>query len=366
MDKKKDYYKILGVSRNATKEEIKKAFRELALKYHPDRNKSKEAEEKFKEISEAYAVLSDDKKREMYDKYGSVEFGQQFSEEDIFRNVDFSDFKDIFKNFEDEIFSSFFDFGKQKKRSKIGEDLEIGVEITLEEAAFGTKKEIVYKRKVICDRCKGNGVEPGYSFKICPKCNGTGQIVQTKRLGPMFFKSTTVCDLCLGEGKIPEKKCSKCNGRGVYIKEEKINVEIPQGIDDGMRIRLESMGNEGIDGNGDLYIYVKLLPHKIFHRQKDDLYVNVDISFVKAALGGEIEVPTLSGKKKIFIPPGTQSHQLFTIENEGMPNLRRGKRGNLYAKVIVNIPKNLTERQKALLREFEEEEKKKYKWFNLF
>lgn len=354
---KRDYYEILGVQNDAGKEQIKKAYRNLALKYHPDRNSGKGAEENFKEISEAYAVLSDDSKREQYDQFGHAGFDQRFSQEDIFRNADFSDFSDLFRQ---------FGFGAGR-RGHYGEDLQAQVKITLEEAATGASRELHVEKSARCDRCSGSGAEPGSGFRTCQQCNGRGQVVRTQRMGPMMFRTVATCNACNGEGKAIEKKCRACSGQGAVQKSEKISVRIPKGIHDGMQVRLEGEGESARDGNGDLYVYVHVLPHKMFQRQKNDLYIEVPVSFSQAALGAKLEVPTIDGRgAKLEIPSGTESHTTFRLRGEGMPDVRTGKNGDGLVKVVVQIPKHLSQKQKELLKQFEEEGNKGNRFFNFF
>ncbi len=359
---KRDYYEVLGVPKGASKDQIKKAYRELALKYHPDRNSGKDAEEKFKEISEAYAVLSDDAKREQYDQYGHAGFDQRYSKEDIFRNADFSDFSDLFKQFGfgDEIFSSMFGSGYgRRRRGHYGRDLHAHVEITLEEAAAGTKRELYLEKEVLCTKCSGSGAEPGSGFKSCYKCGGKGELAQMRHMGPMVFRSITSCDVCNGEGKTVEKTCKSCRGKGTVSSSEKLSVQIPRGIRDGMQVRLDGQGEAARDGTGDLYITVSVLPHKIFERQRNDLYLEMPISFSQAALGAKIDVPTIDGKgAKLEIPPGTQSHTVFRLRGEGMPDVHGRGKGDELVRVIVQVPKKLSQKQKELLSQFEKEGRK--------
>ena len=362
---KRDYYEILGVKKNADKGEIKKSYRELALKYHPDRNSSKEAEEKFKGISEAYAVLSDESKRAQYDQYGEEGFSREYSREDIFRNADFSDFADLFSQFGfgEDYFSRGFggmgSSGRRRGRSR-GRDLKASLEITLEESAVGVKKEIHIRKNAICKKCSGSGAEAGSGFKICQKCGGRGQTVETRRLGPMVFRSASTCPACNGEGRRIEKECRECAGSGVGMKEEKLSIEIPKGIHDGMQIRLEDQGEESQHGNGDLYVHVRVLPHKVFERHDDDLYAEVKISFAQATIGGKINVPTIDGKGAgLEIPPGTQSHTIFRLHGEGMPDVRGGGKGDELVRAIIETPKRISQKQKELIRQFEEEGGKK-------
>ncbi|MDD5337125.1 MAG: molecular chaperone DnaJ [Candidatus ainarchaeum sp.] len=364
---KRDYYEVLGVSRSASKEEIKKTYRELALKYHPDRNKSTGAEEKFKEVSEAYAVLSNDEKREQYDQLGHAGFDQSFSREDIFRNADFSDFADLFRQFGFGFENSpFFSSGRRRGRAQYGEDLETEVEVTLEEAARGTRREIRLGRRALCPKCSGSGAEPGFGFRTCQKCNGRGQVVQTQRLGPMAFRSVSTCNACGGEGRIVEKQCRNCGGKGTVQKEEKLGVDIPPGIDDGMRVRLEGQGEQERGGSGDLYIHVHVLPHKIFERRGDDLYTEVPVSFAQAALGTRIDVPTIGGKgAKLDVPSGTASHTVFRMRGEGMPDVRSGRRGDELVRVVIQVPRKVSQKQKELLQQFDELGKKERGFFGI-
>ncbi|MEW6528514.1 MAG: molecular chaperone DnaJ [Candidatus Micrarchaeota archaeon] len=360
---KRDYYDILGVPRNASKDQIKRAYRELALKYHPDRSTEKGNEEKFKELSEAYAVLSDDTKKEQYDQFGHAGFDQRFSQEDIFRNADFSDFSDLFDQFGfgEDIFSHFFHTKRGRRRSSYyGGDLHTEIEITLEEAASGTTRNINLEKNALCAKCSGTGAEPNSGVKVCPKCKGTGQIAQTKRMGPMLFRSVSTCVNCRGEGSAIEKQCKNCYGRGSVRKNERILVHIPKGIHDGMQVRLDNEGEYGHDGCGDLYVHVHVAKHPIFERHKNDLYTEVKISLLQAILGAKIDVATIDGRNaKLEIPPGTQSHTLFKMHNEGMPDVHSGKKGDEFVRVIVQIPKNLSHVQKELIIKFDEEGKKK-------
>ncbi|MEM4348169.1 MAG: molecular chaperone DnaJ [Candidatus Anstonellaceae archaeon] len=356
---KRDYYEILGVPRNATLQQIKDAYRNLALKYHPDRNKEPGAEEKFKEISEAYAVLSDPEKRAAYDQFGHAGFDQRYTEEDIFRSANFEDlFREFGFGFEgspfEDLFSSAFFGRSSSKRRGRGADLRYDLYISLEEAAKGTTKTISYKHNRPCERCNGSGAEPNSQIVACSKCGGTGQIKTVKRLGSFgSFTSVSTCGACGGAGSKPEKICTSCRGSGSKIVEEKVEVEIPAGVDTGSQLRLAGLGERGPSSPGDLYVFVHVKEHPVFKRQEDDIYVDVPISFAQAALGAEIEVPTLFGKAKLKIPPGTQTHSLFRMKGMGMPNLHSKKKGDQYVRVIVKTPTNLSERQKKLLVEFE-------------
>lgn len=372
MATKRDYYEVLGVPKGATSDQIKQAYRKLALQYHPDRNKAPEASEKFKEISEAYAVLSDDKKRQQYDQYGHAGFDQMYTQEDIFRSADFSDFQDVFRSFGIDPFggfggSMFRDMfggmgGRRGGRTReYGADLETAVEITLEEAAKGLKKDISYHRSKACSRCSGSGSEPGSSRTTCPACNGRGQVQQTRRAGPMAFYTVTTCGRCRGEGNVVEKPCRSCGGSGKASSNEHIKVNIPPGVQSGMRLHLEGLGEYGRDGPGDLFVRVYVRQHEKFERRDDDLHTDARISFARAALGGEIDVPTLSGRAKLHIPPGTESHTVFRLKGEGMPRLGRGGKGDEMVRVLIDVPKKLSQQQKKLLEELEKENKEEKK-----
>ncbi len=362
---KRDYYEILGIPKNASKDEIKKAYRKLAMKYHPDRNKAPDAAEKFKEISESYAVLSNDQKRAQYDQYGHAGFDRMYSQEDIFRTADFSDFEDLFKGFGFEPFGGMFGsmfssmFRGAGPRGDYGADLEVNVEITLEEAAKGTKKDISYHHSKACSRCNGSGGEPGSGVKTCENCNGNGQVKTTRRAGPMAFYTVTTCSKCRGEGTTVENPCKECKGLGKVSSKEHIKADIPAGIHSGMRLHLRGLGEYGHDAPGDLYVRVFVTEHETFQRDGDNLYINMPISFPRAALGGEIEVPTLFGKAKLRIPAGTQSHTVFRLKDEGMPRLNKSGNGDEMVRVIIEVPKKLSKKQKDLLKEFEGEKPKK-------
>nr|WP_243120239.1 molecular chaperone DnaJ [Caloramator sp. E03] len=352
----KDYYAILGVSKNATDEEIKSAFRKLALKYHPDKNPGdKNAEEKFKEINEAYQVLSDPQKRAQYDQFGTADFNGQGG----FGGFDPSNFGGFggfggFEGFSDifgDIFGDMFGARRQKNGPQRGADLEYNLELTFEEAAFGVKKDIEIYRYESCDKCHGTGAKPGTSPKACPKCNGTGQI-KTQRNTPFgSFVSVTTCDRCYGEGRVIETPCPNCGGKGKVRKKKIISINIPAGVDTGNTIPLRGEGEPGLRGGapGDLYINIKVKPHKIFQRKGFDITCEVSISFIKAILGGEIAIPTLEGEEKYTIVPGTQPGTIVRLKGKGINKIRGGGRGDLFAELKVEIPKKLTEKQKELL-----------------
>ncbi|MEK6982351.1 MAG: molecular chaperone DnaJ [Candidatus Micrarchaeota archaeon] len=347
---KKDYYEILGVNKTSSADEIKSAYRKLAFQFHPDKNKSSDAENKFKEISEAYAVLSDPQKKSTYDQYGHEGFSQQYSQEDIFRNANPEDFGDMFRNFG---FGDVGDlFGGGRRRGDYGADLQYELDISLEEAAKGAKKDIHLKHSTSCSHCDGNGIEPGSEIIRCQTCNGRGQVQQARTLGAMRFVTASTCNKCRGAGKIPTKLCKECDGEGSEYKSETISVDIPAGVEDNMTLRLDSQGEFGKDGNGDLFIIIRIKPHSIFKRDGDDLWIEVPINFIQAAIGDKIEVPTLFGKASFDVPSGTQSHSVFRLRSEGIVNIRSKKKGDEYVRVIVKVPEKLTGRQKELLEEF--------------
>ncbi len=371
---KKDYYEVLGVSKTASKDEIKKAYRKLAMKFHPDKNKDAGAEGKFKEISEAYAVLSDEKKRADYDAYGHAGFDNMYSQEDIFRNANFQGFEDLFRNMgfgggagadPFDIFGSMFG-GGMGRNMNVGHDLQTEVEITLEQAAKGTKKKMSYWRNAPCPKCGGSGGEPGSKLNTCSQCAGQGRVKQMRRMGPMTFATIAACPQCHGAGQSYEKSCRECSGSGKKRLSQDLNIDIPEGVRDGMRLRLGGYGEYEKDGAGNLYVYIKVQPHKIFQRFGDDLFITAPITFGQAAMGDKIEVPTLFGKTELKIPSGTSSHAEFRINNEGMPVFNNGGKGDLIVKTIVDIPKKLTKKQKELLKDFEGDYKKKKGFFDWF
>ncbi len=369
---KKDYYDLLGVEKTASENDIKKAYRKLAMKYHPDKfsnaseKEKKEAEEKFKEVNEAYQVLSDPDKRAKYDRFGHAAFENGGAGAGGFGG--FSGGFEGFGNAED-IFSSFFGggggfggFGGGRQRGpEPGADLRVDVTLTLEEVAKGVEKEINYRRQAKCKTCNGTGAEPGSSLKTCDKCNGTGKIKVTQRTVFGNFQSVEECDKCKGKGKIPEKKCKSCNGTGLERETVKKTVKIPIGIEDGQRLRLSGMGDASTEGgpNGDLYIFIHVKEHDFFVRHGDDIICEIPITFAKAALGGEIDIPTLKGKKSIKIPAGTQNGKVFRLKGEGINNPRAYAPGDQLVKIIIEVPTNLTDDQQELLRKFDESLKDK-------
>jgi molecular chaperone DnaJ len=360
MTEKRDYYEVLGVQRNASKDEIKDAYRKLALQYHPDRNKSPEAEEKFKEISEAYAVLSDDEKRQQYDMRGHAGFDQRYTTEDIFRGADFNSiFRDLGFGFGD-IFRQFFgggfgaDFSERVNR---GRDLVYDLEITLEEAAKGTEKEIEVPRTEKCDVCNGSGASPGTTPRTCPRCNGAGKVQHMRKSSFAMYVQVTPCPTCKGKGMLIDSPCRNCRGTGLVKKHRKISVKIPVGIDEGYQLRLRGEGEMASNGGvaGDLYVVVHVRPNKLFVRDGDDLMHVLMISYPQAALGAEVSVPTLDGPATVKIHPGTQPGEVIRLKSKGMPRFRGYGRGDLLVRVGIAVPEKLTQRQRALLEELAKE-----------
>jgi molecular chaperone DnaJ len=344
---KRDYYEILGVPRSASGEEIKKAYRQLALKYHPDRCPGDhEAEGKFKEAAEAYEVLRDPDKKRTYDQYGHEGLhGSGFQ--------GFSNFDDIFSNFSD-IFGEVFGFGggrrSQRRRPARGADLRYDASITLEDAAKGTEIELEVPKTDVCDRCGGNGAEPGTSPEPCGICGGRGQVYRTQG----FFTISTTCAHCRGTGKVIAKPCKTCRGSGTTVRKKQIKVKIPPGVDTGATMRVSGEGEVGELGGppGDLYVFIEIKPHDIFIRQGDDLYVEITLSFVQAALGTTIKVPTLEGEVDLNIKPGTQPSEIYTIRDKGIKHLRGNGTGSLNVGIKVEIPRKLTKEQEEILQQF--------------
>ncbi len=343
----KDYYKILGVSRDATEEEIKRSYRKIAMQYHPDRNPgNKEAEEKFKIASEAYEVLSDPEKREIYDHYGIEGLkGTGFT--------GFRGFDDIFSAFGD-IFEDFFGFGttyKRRTKARPGADLRYDLKISFYDAAFGKEIEIEIPKEVLCDICNGTGAKPGTHPAICPNCKGTGQVTRSQG----FFTISTTCSQCRGGGKFIPHPCKECRGLGRVKVNKKIQIKLPPGVDTGSKLRIRGEGEEGERGGppGDLFVFLYVEPHDFFSRDGDDIICQIPISFTQAVLGSEIEIPTLNGKRNLSIPKGTESGEIFRIKGEGFPKLRGYGRGDQVVQIVVKTPNNLTKRQEELLREFE-------------
>lgn len=347
---KKDYYEILGLQKGANDDEIKKAFRKLALQYHPDRNAGdKEAEEKFKEINEAYQVLSDPQKRSQYDQFGTADFNGGGFEGGGFDFSDFGGFGDIFDSF----FGGGFSGSSRKRRNgpERGADIEYTVSLTFNEAVFGVEKEININRSEKCEHCEGTGAKPGSHPKTCDKCGGTGQIKIQRNTPLGNFVSMSTCDKCGGKGTIISDPCSFCGGSGRTRKQRKIKVNIPAGVDTGNVLPLRGQGEHGINGgpSGDLYINIKVAPHSVFKRKDFDIYMDTHISFAKAAIGTEIKVPTIDGDVKYEIPAGTQPGTVFRLKGKGVPRVNSYGRGDQYVNVVVDIPKSINQKQREAL-----------------
>ncbi|MCG8400608.1 MAG: molecular chaperone DnaJ [Firmicutes bacterium] len=347
---KRDYYEVLGVNRDATPDEIKKAYRKLARQYHPDANKNdKNAAEKFKEVSEAHSVLSDSEKREAYDRFGHAATDGQFNGFGGFggANGDFGGFSDIFDMF-------FGGGGRQRHGPERGNDLRVDMELTFEEAAFGLEKDIKVPRTEECGTCGGSGAAPGTGKKTCQYCGGSGQIqlAQSTPFGRIVQSRT--CDRCRGAGATIEKPCSTCRGAGRIRRTRSIKVKIPAGVDDGARLRLAAEGEPGARGGprGDLFVFIHVKPHHIFNRDGNNVVLDAEISFVQASLGDEIAVPTIDGEAKLKIPAGTQPGTILRMRDKGIPDVRGYGRGDQFVQVRVATPTRITEKQKELLQEF--------------
>ncbi|MFH2066341.1 MAG: molecular chaperone DnaJ [Pseudomonadota bacterium] len=346
MSTKRDYYEVLGVHRDASSSELKKNYRQLAIKFHPDKNPGdKEAEEKFKEAAEAYEVLSDQKKRQIYDQYGHQGLeGAGFSGA--------RGFEDIFSSFGD-IFEDFFGFSSGRRHSgsrvRRGADLKYDLNLEFMEAAFGTEKKIDLEKAETCPTCNGNGCEPGTQPEVCQYCGGSGQATRTQG----FFTVSTTCPSCNGRGKKITSPCSECKGAGQVLVNKTVAVKIPAGVDSGSRLRLTGEGETGMGGPpGDLYVFIGVKPHKVFARNNTDVISSIQISFIQAALGDEIKVQTLEGEETLRIPKGTQYGETFRLEGKGIPSLRGYGRGDQIIQVQILTPTNLNKKQAALLKDF--------------
>ena len=356
---KKDYYEILGVPKDAPLADVKKAYRSLALKYHPDRvpeGEKKAAEEKFKEMSEAYGVLSDAQKRKMYDQHGHSGIDQNYTAEDIYKGADFSSvFGEGAGSNLNDILSQMFGGGGGEifggggtRRSSRGRNIEYETEITLEEAFAGVKKNLKVPRHEHCQVCNGSGAKSPNDMKTCPTCRGQGQVVMSNGL----FRMAQTCSQCQGRGKIIKEACPNCQGRGVVRVTRNIEVNIPAGVDSDSQLRVRGEGEVGSAGAGDLFLYIKVAPHPLFKRNGYDLHMDLRVSFVKAALGGEVTVETLSGAMSMKIPSGTPSGKVFRLKEKGIPDVHGRGRGDQYTRVMVDVPVKLNAQQKALLEEF--------------
>lgn len=375
MPSKRDYYEVLGIKKDATKQEIKKAYRKLAKLFHPDVNKSPDAEEKFKEVQEAYEVLSDEQKRAAYDQYGHAGTSgfqggfEGFPGEANFTGADFggfSDFADI-----GSIFDTFFGGGRrsgQGRRTK-GEDLKMKIDLEFMEAVFGADKTIVYKREVNCDECNGSGAKGGVSKERCSQCNGSGRVVRVQRSFLGSIQTTTVCPSCNGTGEVIKEKCPICQGRGRISKEEELKLKIPKGTPDGLVLRFKERGNAGSHGGGygDLYIQIDVKPHKFFERRGSDIYLEKELDIMTAVLGGNIEIPTLHGDITVKVKAGTQPGTVLRLSSKGAPKLRGNGYGNQYVQLNISVPKRLNKEQKQLWEELRKlTTKKKPGWKGLF
>ena len=346
---KRDYYEILGVHKDAPNEELKKAYRKLALQYHPDRNPdNKEAEEKFKEAAEAYEVLSNSEKRNLYDQYGH----------DGLKSTGFSGFRgfeDIFSSFGDifgfgDLFGGASAGGRRRGGPQAGADLRYNMRISFREAAFGTEKEIEFEKQVTCTACNGEGTAAGTQRATCPTCHGRGQVNRTQG----FFTISTACSRCRGTGNIIENPCKECHGAGRVNRHKSLSIKIPAGVDNGARLRLQGEGEGGLRNGpaGDLYVFIEVEADTLFQREGNDVFCEVNISFAQAALGAEIDVPGLETPQRLAIPKETQTGKVFKIDGAGIPALRGYGRGDQYVRVVVETPTNLSDEEEKLLREF--------------
>ena len=359
-EQKRDYYEVLGVSRSASEDEIKKAYRKLAKKYHPDLNPGNaEAEQKFKEVNVAYEVLSDSNKKARYDQFGFAGVDPNYGAGAAggggfggFTDFDFGDLGDIFGSF----FGGGFGGSTRSSRNgpQRGESIRVGVTVSFEEAAFGCEKEVTVDRVDQCPTCKGSGCEPGTTPEVCTQCGGSGQVQQRRQTPMGVFATTTTCPKCGGRGKIIHSPCKDCNGTGQQRKRKTIQVNIPAGIDNGQTISLRGQGNAGRNGGpaGDLLLTVTVRPHQLFRREGNDVLCEAPITFTQAVLGGEMEIPTIDGKVKYDIPEGTQTGTTFRLRGKGIPNLNGRGRGDQYVTVYIETPRNLNREQKEALKKF--------------
>ena len=355
MSAKRDYYEVLGVSKSSSVDELKKQYRKLALKFHPDRNKSEEAPEHFKEISEAYAVLSNTEKRQLYDQHGHAGVDGRYSSEDIFQGAR-GDFSDIFGRSGggfDSIFESIFGRSGGGFNQQRGSDILYETSVTLEDVLHGKKMEINLQKQIQCDICNGSCCKPGTSKKTCSTCNGQGQVRQTRNMGFASFVTAAPCSACRGQGSMIETPCPACNGQGKKKGSKKVTFEIPPGIDSG-DYTVPEEGNEIPEGvNGDLIVRVRVQPHSKFNRDGKDIFYDQDVSMVDAALGCDIVVPTLEGSEKIKVDSGSQPNTIIKLKGKGVSHINSRGTGDQYVRIVVNIPKKLNKHQKNLLDEFQ-------------
>ncbi|MEE8169790.1 MAG: molecular chaperone DnaJ [Phycisphaerae bacterium] len=355
MSTKSDYYDVLSVARDAAPDEIKRAYRQAAMKYHPDRNNNNaEAELRFKESAEAYEVLSDPQKRSRYDRYGHAGLSGTAGHDFSHMRVD-----DIFSMFDDLLGDVFG--GGRRRRAARGRDLQVELEVELADLAKDTEREIEYERLDYCDQCGGNGAEPGTPVRTCDTCGGYGQVERAGGMGIFQTRVVTACPHCRGAGKMPETPCRTCRGRGRHPKRRVVTVKIPPGVHDGQGVRVRGEGEPGDDGGirGDLLVYIRVGEHPFLTRHNNDLVIELPISFTQAALGARMEVPTLTGKAEVTIPPGSQFGDLLRMQRMGLPDLRSGRKGDQIIRLMVEVPKRMNKRQQELLREFAETEDKK-------
>ena len=349
----RDYYETLGVPKGANPDEIKSAFRRLARQYHPDVSQEPDAEERFKEINEAYAVLSDDEKRAAYDRYGHAGLNG-FGGAPDFSNLDIEDILNMFG------FGMGFDFGRRSRRSanspRRGADLQYNMSLEFEEAVFGVEKEVEFVRDEICGRCSGSKAEPGTSAVRCSTCNGQGEVRQSRQTLFGSMVQVVTCPACSGAGQIVETPCNQCNGRGIERKNRKKTVQVPAGVDSGTRIRLSAEGQPGMNGGppGDLYLSLRVQPHKFFKRRENDILLNLDINIAQATLGADVEVPTVDGPAILEIPSGTQPGKVLRMRGKGVPYLRSDRRGDQLVIINTEIPKRLSAEQRELMEKMAE------------
>lgn len=366
MAEKRDYYDILGVDKSASKQDIKKAYRNLAKKFHPDVNKSADAEDRFKEVQEAYEVLSDDQKRSAYDQYGHAGtsgFGggyEGFPGAGDFSGFDFGDFADIGSIF-DTFFGGGFGRGPQRQQVRKGADIQTKITLEFEEAVFGVEKTISYKRKILCQQCNGSGAKGGTSMDTCPQCQGQGRVTRVQQSFLGTIQTSGVCPQCKGSGKVIKEQCESCGGDGVIDKDEEVKLKVPKGTPDGLVLRFKEKGHAGRNGGGygDLYVQIEVQPHKLFERRGDDIYLEKEIDVVTAVLGDQITVPTLHGDIDVKVKSGTQPGTVLRLSNKGAPKLRGSGNGDQYVRLKINIPKRLTKEQKKLWEKLDSMKDKK-------